>query len=575
MRTGPITAIILAVAAPLDAADVDYVRDIKPILRAKCIACHGASEQKAKLRLDAGPLILKGSKNGPVVVPGKPGESVIMDAVVGEVRDRMPPEKEGDALTAEQIAILKKWIALGAKVPDEPTPADPRMYWAYQPPQRPAVPPNAAFTNPIDRFLDAGRTKRGITANPPAGKQTLLRRVYLDLVGVPPTPAQIDAYLKDAAPDAYEKVVDRLLASPMYGERWGRHWLDIWRYSDPFGLGEEYRYSQRHVWRWRDWVIESLNADRGYDRMIVEMLAGDEIAPTDPDTLRATGYLARNWYKFNRNVWVQDTVDYTAAAFLGITLKCARCHDHKYDPVSQADYYRFRAFFEPHEVRIDPVPGQPDTNKDGVARAFDAKPSAPTYLFQRGDERAPDKSRVMTPAVPAVFGSELAIHPVEFSPADLARALPAAIESARKPVRAELAAAEAAVQQAKAGLAAAKRRLEAIAAGKQPKEDALAPFLHDTFAKQNADVWNVVSGAWAWENGKLVCKTPGSFSTVTTKANHPAALMGRIRYKTTGGGIGSVGLSYDVVGTGFQAVYINAGNGSAVRPFHRVNGQDT
>src|SRR5215211_2161831 len=180
--------------------------------------------------------------------------------------------------------------------------------------------------------------------------------------------------------------------------------MDVWRYSDPFGNGEEYRYSQRHVWRWRDWIVESLNADKGYDRMIVEMLAGDEIAPGDRDTLRATGYLARNWYKFNRTAWIQDTVEYTAAGFLGITLRCARCHDHKYDPVSQADYYRFRAVFEPHDVRIDPVAGQPDVNKDGVARAFDKTPEAPTYLFVRGDERNPDKSRTMPPAIPAGEG---------------------------------------------------------------------------------------------------------------------------------------------------------------------------
>jgi hypothetical protein len=139
--------------------------------------------------------------------------------------------------------------------------------------------------------------------------------------------------------------------------------------------------------------------------MIVEMLAGDELAPTDRDTLRATGYLARNWYKFNRNAWMQDTVEYTAAGFLGLTLRCARCHDHKYDPLSQQDYYRFRAFFEPHDIRIDPLPGQPDVNKDGIARAFDAKPDAPTYLFRRGDERTPDKSRALTPGVPAVLAN--------------------------------------------------------------------------------------------------------------------------------------------------------------------------
>jgi hypothetical protein len=574
MRTGLIAVIALATtASPLAAADVDYARDIKPILQANCAACHGAVRQKAGLRLDAGPLILKGSKNGPVVVPGNPAGSVILDAVAGKDRDRMPPEKEAAPLTDKQFAMLKDWIAQGAKVPDEPTPPDPRDHWAFRPPVRPTVPKGIA--NPIDAFLAAGRAKHGLTPNPPADKATLLRRATIDLIGIPPTPDELQAFLKDASPDAYEKVVDRLLASPMYGERWGRHWMDVWRYSDPFGLGEEYRYSQRHIWRWRDWIIESLNADKGYDRMVLEMLAGDEIAPADPNTLRATGYLARNWYKFNRTVWIQDTLEYTAAGFLGITLRCARCHDHKYDPISQADYYRFRAFFEPHDIRIDPVPGQPDITKDGVARAFDAKPAAPTHLFVRGDERTPDTSRVLTPAVPSFFGVDLAVKPVAFTPTDYARMLPTAIEAARRPVRAELAAAEADVKRASDAVTVAKRRLEVIAAGGKPDDQGPEPFLYDTFAERNADVWKVVSGKWAWENGKLVCQAPGTFSTVTTKANHPATLMGRIKYRTTGGGIGSVGFSYDVAGTSFQAVYINAGSTSAVRPFHRVNGQDT
>src|SRR5262249_18490237 len=149
---------------------------------------------------------------------------------------------------------------------------------------------------------------------------------------------------------------------------------------------------------------ESLNADKGYDRMIQEMLAGDEIAPNDQKTLRATGFLARNWYKYNRSAWLQDTVEHTAMGFLGLTLRCARCHDHKYDPISQQDYYRFRAFFETHDVRIDPLPGQPDIKKAGIPRAFDANLTAPTYLFIRGDDRTPDKSRVLAPGVPGVLG---------------------------------------------------------------------------------------------------------------------------------------------------------------------------
>jgi Protein of unknown function (DUF1553)/Protein of unknown function (DUF1549)/Planctomycete cytochrome C len=556
------------------AAEVDYLRDVKPILSARCFACHSAVRQKAGLRLDALALIHKGSKSNPVIVPGKAAQSLLLDAVLGKDRSRMPPENEGTALSAIEIATLRAWIDQGAKGPTEPIPPDPRNHWAFRPPVKVPTTENA---NPIDAFVTAARQKQagqGLHPNPPADRAILLRRVYLDLVGIPPTREELHAFLADKSPDAYEKVVDHLLARPQYGERWGRHWMDVWRYSDPFGNGQEYRYSQRHIWRWRDWIIESLNADKGYDRMIVEMLAGDEVAPADPNTLRATGYLARNWYKFNRNAWMQDTVEYTAAGFLGLTLRCARCHDHKYDPLPQQDYYRFRAFFEPHDIRVDPMPGQPDLLKDGIARAFDAQAGAETYLFRRGDERMPDKSRALTPAVPGVLGGDMVVKAVQFAGPDLLRALGPAADQARRLARADLQSADAAVKHSTEAIAAARQHLDQITRGVAPVEQAPPPLLHDTFAKSRPDVWQVVRGKWAWEKG-LVCQAASAFATVTTKTNHPANLMGRVRYRTTGGGIRSVGFSYDVAGTSFQAIYINAGDSSAVRAFHRVNGQDT
>jgi hypothetical protein len=468
MIRGLLTAALMFLTAPLQAAGPDYARDIKPLLQTKCYACHGAVRQKAGLRLDAGQLILKGGKRGEVVVPGKPDRSILLTMISphGGERAEMPPEGEGEALTEKEIALFREWIKNGATAPDEPVPAGPQSHWAYQPPRKARVPGPG---NPIDAFLAAERAKHGVTTSPEADRATILRRVYLDLIGIPPTTEEFHAYLKDDSPDAFEKVVDRLLASPMYGERWGRHWMDVWRYSDPFGNGEEYRYSQRHVWRWRDWIVDSLNADKGYDRMIVEMLAGDEVAPADRDTLRATGYLARNWYKFNRTAWIQDTVEYTAAGFLGITMRCARCHDHKYDPVSQADYYRFRAVFEPHDVRIDPVPGQADVNKDGVARAFDKNPAAPTYLFVRGDERMPDKSRTLAPGVPAVFGHDLSVDPIQFSPKNFAHALPGAASEARRIAKADLDAAEAAARKAREEITDARNRHTALATADKPR----------------------------------------------------------------------------------------------------------
>jgi len=292
-----------------------------------------------------------------------------------------------------------------------------RPFEKVQRPPLPQVKNSAWVRNGIDALIAAEHEQHGLTPRPEATKAVLLRRVYVDLIGLPPTPEELHAFLADDSRDAYEQVVDRLLNSPHYGERWGRHWMDIWRYSDWAGWsdGGQIRDSQPHIWRWRDWIIESLNRDKGYDRMIEEMLAGDELAPEDPDTLRATGYLARNYKMLSREKWMQDTVDHTAMAFLGVTLGCARCHDHMYDPILQKEYYQVRAIFEPHNVRIDRVPGHADTVKDGLARVYDANPQVATHLFIRGDDRTPDKT-ALSPGVPEVLGgSVLKVEPVKFS----------------------------------------------------------------------------------------------------------------------------------------------------------------
>jgi hypothetical protein len=409
----------LAAPGELRAAGrVDYARDVRPILVEKCYACHGSWKQKGKLRLDTAPLIRAGGRGGPAVVPHKAAESPLLERVASEDAEvRMPPPGEGERLTAEQLALLKRWVEEGAEGPDEPPPPGPREHWAFQPVERPPVPKvtthNSPLTNPVDAFLAAGWQKHGITPAPPAGKATLLRRVYFDLIGLPPTPDELRAFLKDTSPDAYEKVVDRLLASPRYGERWGRHWMDVWRYSDWSGENNnQVRSPPKHVWRWRDWIVDSLNADKGYDRMILEMLAGDEIAPGDANVLRATGFLARNYYRYNRNVWLDDAVEHTAKAFLGLTVNCCRCHDHKFDPITTTEYYRLRAIFEPHQVRTDPVNGRRDTTKDGLVRVFDRDLTAPTFVFRRGDERNPDREHPLTPGVPEILGGKFEPNPV-------------------------------------------------------------------------------------------------------------------------------------------------------------------
>ncbi len=324
----------------------------------------------------------------------------------------------------------------------------------FLPVQRPGKPPLAnpefEIRSPIDAFIAQEHESRGLKPRPEAQKETWLRRVHLDLTGLSPTPEERAVFLADSSSDAEAKVVDRLLASPAYGERWGRHWMDIWRYSDWAGYKEALRDSQRHIWHWRDWIIESLNADNGYDQMLVEMLAADELYPEDENALRATGYLARNYFA-ERNQWMDNVVSHTAQGFLGLTVGCAKCHDHMYDPIAQRDYYAMRAIFEPYQVRTDRVPGELDVMKVGLPRVYDASLESKTYLFDRGDERYPLKDEVIPPAPPLALGGDFDPEPVK---------LPrlAWLPDRREFVRADL------IAQAESGIKAAKTELERVAA---------------------------------------------------------------------------------------------------------------
>jgi hypothetical protein len=463
---------------------VDYLGEIKPILSKRCYPCHGALKHKAGLRLDTAALMKKGGDSGPAVVAGKSDESLIIDAVTGRDGWRMPPESEGSPLSNSEIAKLEAWVDQGASAPagDLPQP-DPSDHWAFQSPRRPEVPIAALVRradwvrNPIDAFLAVEHLKRGLKPRPPAEPAALIRRVTLDLTGLVAQPEDVRSFAADPSDAAYEAIIDKLLASPQYGERWGRHWMDVWRYSDWDGYGAEVRESAPHIWRWRDWIVESLDRDLPYDRMIIAMLAADEADPGDAPSLRATGFLVRNWYKFNRNTWLDDTIEHTAKAFLGITLNCAKCHDHKYDPILQTDYYAFRAFFEPYAVRTDRVPGQPDTTKAGLVRIFDGQPVAPTFLFLRGDEKQPVKDRPLIPSVPKVLDRQAKLGPIT------PLALPAqafyvglnsfvrneTIAQANRAIRSQkaaLAAAEGALTEARDATAAEKARIQAALAKK-------------------------------------------------------------------------------------------------------------
>ncbi len=593
-----------ALADDADLHDVDYLKEVKPLLTAKCVACHGPLRQRGRLRLDTAKFLVQGGESGSAIVAGDSAQSVLIEAVLGSNgRTKMPVDAE--ELKPEQIEVLRRWIDSGAKAPDDEPIADPREHWAFKkpvgqvfnPPSRFWQVENLPHNNPIDMFLAAEYQSRGLTPLPEADKPTLLRRVFLDLIGIPPTRDELHSFLNDNSPDAYEVVVDRLLESPLHAQRWAKHWMDIWRYSDWYGSrgGNELRNSRRHIWRWRDWIIESLKADKGYDRMIHEMLAADEIAPGDRDMQRASGFLGRNYYVFNRHVWLQDTVEYTGAAFLGLSFKCCRCHDHKYDPLAQEEYFRFRAFFEPHNVRTDRLVGKPElitgnwpagafagaTLKDGADVVFDADLSAATYLLERGNEKNPVTEKPLAPGVPAVFGAtDLKIEPI---------ALPVeAYYPDFRPERREelLANAHAAITRAEVDAVKARDLIEAArqklteresrsASGKSDSQT--PPFLDDQFTAHRTDVWKVLSGDWQFAEGKLSLKAPGHFTTIATLQNHPRDFKATLKYRTlAGGSVGSIGLFFDVVELKHaQAVYthINASS-SGVQAFHRQNGQE-
>ncbi|MFN3189375.1 MAG: DUF1553 domain-containing protein [Aureliella sp.] len=418
-------AILLCVATltsrpSLIFAQVSYENDIRPLLKEKCSSCHGSLRQEAGLRLDHGELLRSGGDSGKVVDEQELDQSEILIRVRSEDDSLlMPPPGEGERLNEEQIQLLRDWISNGANSPpDETIPTGPAEHWAWLLPQRAPIPvdvPTSWRRNPIDAFVFDSLRSRELAPNPIADWNLRLRRLSFDLVGLPPDPQLLQSSGNSGVnrkESEWEEIVEQLLASPAYGERWARHWMDVWRYSDWDGYKQELRGSQRHIWRWRDWIVQSLVEDKGYDQMILEMLAADELSPENHSALRATGYLARNFHKSNRDIWLDATVEHTAKAFLATTLNCARCHDHKYDPISQEQYYRFRAIFEPHQVRIDRLPGQKDTKKDGLVRAFDAKPDAPTFLYVGGNEKLPDKNHPLEPGVLSLFDAPYSPAPV-------------------------------------------------------------------------------------------------------------------------------------------------------------------
>ena len=365
---------------PASTAAIDFDTDVKPILAAHCVKCHGAEKQRGGLRLDDRKAALDGGNSGAVIVATKSADSKLIHAVAGLDPDaKMPPE--GPALTAAQVGILRAWIDQGAKWGAD-TSAKSAVtksnHWSFQPITRPTIPNGAA--HPIDAFIRARLAGSGLPPSPEADRFTLIRRASIDLTGLPPTPDEIDAFVKDTSADAFEKVVDRLLASPHYGERWGRHWLDSARYADSDGYEKD--TGRPFAWRYRDWVIQALNADTPFDRFTVEQLAGDLLPNATVEQKTATGFHRNTLTNKEggadqeefRVAAVVDRVNTTGKVWLGLTVGCAQCHDHKYDPLSQREFYQLFAYFNSDkEADIPaPLPGEEEKVRADKLK-FDAK----------------------------------------------------------------------------------------------------------------------------------------------------------------------------------------------------------
>jgi hypothetical protein len=393
-------------AAKMAAARKLFQEKVRPFLTANCLKCHGGEKVRSGLNLSSRELLLKGGDNGPAVTPGKGQASRLVKLVARQEEPHMPPKTPAPK---EAVELLAKWIDLGAaydkpliesapagKRPLTVTEQD-RQYWAYRTLREPTPPPvtDAAWVrNPIDRFLLARMEAAGIPPARDADKRTLIRRVYFDLIGLPPTPEEVKAFVRDASPNAYEKVVDQLLASPRFGERWARHWLDPARYAESHGF--EHDYYRPYAYHYRDFVIKAFNADMPYDQFMRWQIAGDELAPDDTLALAATGFLGAGVYPTQITTREAERVRYdamddmlatTGYAMLGLTVGCARCHDHKYDPIPTRDYYRMLSAFTTtvrSEVEVDlGTPAQKKTQAD-----FEAKLKPLTVELKRYEKTA-------------------------------------------------------------------------------------------------------------------------------------------------------------------------------------------
>ena len=363
--------VVVSFASPAFGADDPFRSEIQPILAQHCLACHGSDTQLSGLNLSTlDGLLSGGARHGPVLVPGHPEQSVLIQVLERHLTPSMPM---GSArLPDGKIRAIAKWIEQFNPTPEHVDASAWSPFRANGRPDAPHVSRESWIRNPVDRFILARLEAQGIDPAPEADRRLLMRRLYFNLIGEPPTPNEVEAFLSDMDAEAYDRLVDKLLGDPRYGERWGRHWLDVTRYADTTG-GEANR-EMSHMWRYRDYVIDAFNQDKPYDDFVKEQLAADEFAPTDPDRRVATAFLRlgappqSQIRRVARQQHLNEVTGTVGSVFLGLSLSCAQCHDHKYDPIPTRDFYRFQAFFLPIEnINVDAEFTQ-DTTRNMAAR---------------------------------------------------------------------------------------------------------------------------------------------------------------------------------------------------------------
>ena len=532
----PFLALILAgpaVAEPKAESVRFFESRIRPLLAEHCFSCHGPDKQKSGLRLDSAEAFKKGGTSGePVVVPGEPAKSLLVRAVHRSSGvEAMPPKKK---LADRDVADLARWVAEGAVYPAATNATADGTHWAFVPPIQPPLPvvkDTGWVKTPIDRYILAALEAKGLRPSATADRRTLIRRVTFDLTGLPPTPEEIDAFLADSSPEAFAKVVDRLLASPAYGEKWGRHWLDVARYADSNGLDENVAYG--NAWRYRDYVVRAFNADKPYDQFLIEQIAGDLRPSTDPavrhERLIATGFLALgpkvlaevDEMKMEMDI-VDEQLDTLGQAVMGITLGCARCHDHKFDPFSQADYYamagvfvstktmeHFKKIARWHENSIGSSADQARqaehekavANLNEQIKALTGKPEQATELKERKDELAaiqkagPDPVTAMGVTEAKVTDIALLKRGNHLSPgATIPRRFPSVLAGEKQPA------------------------LSTTESGRRE----LAAWVTKPNHPLTARVW--VNRVWRWHFGQGLVRSVDNFGKLGEKPTHPELL---------------------------------------------------